>query len=128
MRAILPILLLTACSAEPEQERSTYAGAGRDRLCIDGNRAGFIVYGSGDVNCSVRGNVQRAGERLTIIPIGDEDCRIPAQIFSGSIRLEARPAACAYYCGPGADFSGRDFRKVDGEPRAATDLAGDPLC
>lgn len=128
MRILLPILLLAACSPEPEPERSLYAGAGRDRLCIDGNRAGFIAYGQGNVNCSVRGTIQRSGRDVTVTPAGDNDCRITGTIIEGVIRLDARSGACGYYCGPGADFSNRGFRKIDGAPREATDFAGDPLC
>lgn len=124
----LPILLLAACSPEPEPERSLYAGAGRDRLCIDGDRAGFIAYGEGDANCSVRGTLEMSGGGVTITPAGDEDCRITATAAEGSLRLDARSGACGFYCGPGADFSGRLFRKVEGAPSGARDFAGDPLC
>lgn len=132
MRLTLPfLLLLAACSSENSPAppyRALYAGEGRDRLCIAGERAGFIVYGAGNSNCSVRGRVEKAGEGLlAIIPEGDEDCRIEARQASGSIVLGKRAEACAYYCGPDADFSGRSFRE-DAAATPAADLAGDPLC
>ena len=131
MRCLPLLLLLAACSPdapEPPTERTLYAGQGRDRLCIAGERIGFITYGQGDANCSVRGRVSRAGEQLlSIIPEGDEDCRIEATQQAGTIRLGRRAAACAYYCGPGADFAGKPFAS---SPSAspAVDFAGDPLC
>lgn len=128
MRFVLPILLLAACSTEPEPERSLYAGSGRDRLCIDGKRVGFIAYGKGDTNCSVRGTIEMSGGGVTITPAGDQDCRITATATEGAIRLDARSGACGYYCGPGADFSNRNFRRVEGAPNEAKDFAGDPLC
>ena len=84
MRIIALVLLLTACSpegAEPPTERLAYAGEGRDRLCIAGERFGFILFGDGD----------------------------------------------AYYCGPGADFTGRTLTKSESE-MPVVDFAGDPLC
>lgn len=128
MRILFPILLLAACAPEPVHERSLYAGAGRDRLCVDGNRVGFIAYGSGDANCSVRGTIEMSGGGVTITPAGDQDCRITATAVEGSIRLDARSGACGFYCGPGADFSNRTFRKVEGALTDARDFAGDPLC
>jgi hypothetical protein len=131
MRLLSVFLVMTGCSPEaapPAQDRATYAGQGRDRMCLNGERAGFIVYGEGDANCSVRGRAERAGgERLAIIPDGDEDCRIEAFRQSGRIVLGARDDACAYYCGPRADFAGKAFAKSDSDS-PAVDFAGDPLC
>jgi hypothetical protein len=131
MRLPVLVLLLAACSPEtPEKapERALYAGDGRDRLCIAGERVGFITYGAGDANCSVRGRIDRAGEQLlTIVPEGDQDCRIAAREQAGTIRLGKAEAACAYYCGPGAGFAGKAFgRRPSASP--AVDFAGDPLC
>lgn len=131
MRILLLVLALAACSPEappPVPERALYAAQGRDRLCVDGDRAGFVTYGDGDANCSVRGRIERAGGgRLAIIPDGDGDCRIEAVSQSGQIRLADRKAACAFYCGPGADFAGKAFAKST-SASAAVDFAGDPLC
>ena len=131
MRLPLIVLLLAACSPqapEPPAERLLYAGEGRDRLCIDGKRAGFIVYGQGNANCSARGELGQAGERLLVLtPAGDADCRIDLVRQPGSIRLGARSAACAYYCGPGADFAGKVLTKST-SASPAVDFAGDPLC
>jgi hypothetical protein len=132
MRWSLCLLMLAACSAEPQPpaagERATYAGQGRDRLCIRDGRAGFITYGGGDTNCSVRGRLERpGGDRLVIVPDGDEDCRIDASSQAGHILLGSRGAGCAYYCGPGADFAGKAFTRQD-SASPVVDFAGDPLC
>jgi hypothetical protein len=130
MRILAIALLLAACSPEatdPPADRMLYAGAGRDRLCIAGERSGFIVYGEGDANCSARGRVERAGDRLVLIPDGDSDCRIEAKLDGDSLVLGVRAGACAYYCGPGADYAGRGLSK-DMSATPAVDFAGDPLC
>ena len=131
MRILGLILLLAACSPQapdPKIEEVTYAGNGRDRLCMEGDRAGFITYGEGDANCSAHGRIDRTGgQRLAIIPDGDQDCRIEANEDAGAIRLGGVTAACAYYCGPGASFEGKAFTKR-ATPSPALDFAGDPLC
>jgi hypothetical protein len=133
MRRLFPVLLLmlAACSphaAKPPAERLLYAGEGRDRLCLAGERGGIIVYGKGDANCTARGRVDRRGEHLlTIIAGGDQDCRIDLHEQSGSIRLGNMAAGCAYYCGPGANYAGKAFAK-NASASPAVDFAGDPLC
>ena len=131
MRLVLPaFLLLAACSGGTPQsppERVLYDGEGRDRLCLAGERAGLIAYGEGDANCSVRGRVEKTGEQLTIIPDGDEDCRIDARQQGETIRIRSLSAACNYYCGPGASFDGKAFAK-NAAASPAVDFAGDPLC
>lgn len=131
MRWFPIILLLSACTQEsPQKTRETalYAGKGRDRLCIKGDRIGFITYGAGNVNCSVRGHVGRSGEHLlSIVPDGDPDCSIKAAQDAESIRLGKLDQACAYYCGPNASFDGKVFAKTP-SASPAVDLAGDPLC
>ena len=97
MRCLLPILLLSACAAEPEVERSLYAGEGRDRLCIDGDRAGFIAYGPGDANCSARGALTKSGSVWTLAPKGDADCGIPISRVGGRLSIGPSHPACAYY-------------------------------
>ncbi len=130
MRLLALALLLAACSPqapEPPAERLLYAGEGRDRLCVAGQRGGFIAYGDGDANCSARGLVERTGDRLLLIPDGDADCRIEAALAGDRLTLGARSDACAYYCGPGADFAGKAFvQSPSASP--AVDFAGDPLC
>lgn len=128
MRCCLPILLLSACAAEPEVERSLYAGDGRDRLCIDGDRAGFITYGDGDANCSATGTLTKDEAIWTLAPRGDEDCRIPLSLVDGRLSIGPGHPSCAYYCGPGAAFASRSLGKIPGDPRQATDFGGDPLC
>ena len=130
MRIIALVLLLTACSpegAEPPTERLAYAGEGRDRLCIAGERFGFILFGDGDVNCSARGRIKRTGDRLAMVPDGDPDCSIEATQAGDQLRFGARSDAGAYYCGPGADFTGRTLTKSESE-MPVVDFAGDPLC
>ena len=130
MRLLLALLLLAGCSQQadpPSADLRAYAGEGRDRLCIAGERAGFIAYGAGDANCSAKGRLERAPGTLTFIPAGDEDCRIALTEAGDSLRLGPRSESCAYYCGPGADFSGRSFTpQANASP--AVDFAGDPLC
>ena len=132
MRILVLALLLAACSQETPQQKPadqvTYAGAGRDRLCTKGDRAGFITYGKGNSNCSVQGNVERpGGNALTLHPIGDQDCRISIDEQGETLRLGKASPACAYYCGPGASFEGKAFTR-SATASAAVDFAGDPLC
>jgi hypothetical protein len=131
MRLALAVLLLTACSPkapEPPAEHLLYAGEGRDRLCMAGDHVGFITYGEGDANCSVRGRAGRTSDHLlTIVPDGDRDCRIELQEQPGSLRLGKVSAGCAYYCGPSATYSGKAFAKAP-SASPAVDFAGDPLC
>lgn len=135
MRPIIPLfLLLAACSQEPSQPTlatGNFAGEGRDRLCIAGEpgnyRAGLIAYGEGDINCSAAGAVEGSGANLTLVPKGEGDCRIPLTIDGNSVRVGQAPAACSYYCGPGAAMAGKAFNRAD-MGAEAVDLAGDPLC
>jgi hypothetical protein len=108
----------------------TYRAAQRARLCLDPSqqRFGLIVYAkAGDTNCSMRGTTSRLGSKLTFVPDGDATCRIDAEERGGALTLGEASAACAYYCGPGASYSGVRLRAARGEP-AVADLAGDPLC
>jgi hypothetical protein len=130
MRILVLVLLLAACApeaTEPPAERLLYAGQGRDRLCLTGLRGGFITYGDGDANCSARGKVERTADRLALIPDGDSDCRIEAKLDGDSLAFGARATACAYYCGPGADYAGKQLARNDAAS-PAVDFAGDPLC
>ena len=135
MRSIIALgLLLAACSqqpAEPGLTPGTFAGEGRDRLCIAGEsgalRAGLIAYGKGDVNCSVSGNMQKAGQGWVLVPKGESDCRIPLEIETDVVRIGQLPAACSYYCGSGASMGGKSFSR-NAAASSAVDLAGDPLC
>jgi hypothetical protein len=135
MRTILPIaLLLAACtprSENPSVPTGTYAGQGRDRLCIAGEpgnyRGGFIAFSQGDVNCSASGRVAAEGGKYLLVPRGEGECRIPLEIKGNVVRIGQPPAACAYYCGPGAAMAGQTYNKADMGAKAV-DLAGDPLC
>ena len=128
-------LSITACAREeaaaPTLAPGTYAGGGRDALCIVGQsgaqRAGCVVYGADDANCSASGRIEPAGEGWALIPSGDLDCRIPLSSGGGRISIGRVPAACAYYCGPGVTADGKWFGPV-AQGRPATDLEGDPLC
>lgn len=133
-RILLPTLLLAACSqppAEPSLTTGTFAGEGRDRLCLAGEpgnyRGGLIAYGEGDVNCSASGRVEITGNQLALIPRGEGDCRIPLTMDGNSVRVGQVSPACSYYCGPGATMAGKSYNRSD-MGAAVTDLAGDPLC
>jgi len=135
MRSIFLLApLLAACSqeaAQPSLATGTFAGEGRDRLCIAGEpgayRAGLIVYGQDDANCSAAGRLEQVGGRWVLVPRGEGDCRIPIQIDGNTLRVGQAPAACSYYCGPGASLSGKTFNRGDMGAKAV-DFAGDPLC
>ena len=149
MRTVLiaSLLLLAACRQEqgdnepaespvgagPKAKAETagfdvYQASGRDRLCVGGGRAGFIVFANqGDSNCSVSGSVERSGDQLTIRPDGDNSCSITVVEDGTTLRLGPLAPACAYYCGPNASFAGVTFNAMQG-PQPVTDLAGDPLC
>ena len=136
---ILSLLLLAACrnaapegnqaEAEPAAPRPqafvSYAGSGRDRLCIGGPNAdaGVVAYGEGDSNCLVRGRIENGA----LIPNGDQGCRLPVSEDGDRMTFGPLPESCAYYCGPGASLAGKTFTRME-KPEPASDLAGDPLC
>ena len=135
MRSILILApLLSACSqeaAQPSLATGTFAGEGRDRLCIAGKpgayRAGLIAYGEGNANCSAAGRLKQSGAKWVLVPRGEGDCRIPLEVDGNSARIGQPPAACSYYCGPGASLAGKSYNRADMGAKA-TDFAGDPLC
>ena len=135
MRLVVPIFLsLAACSqqaASPPLKPGTFAGEGRDRLCIAGEaanyRGGLIAYGQGNTNCSANGRIEAQGDQLVLIPRGETACRIPLAINGNTIAIGEPPAACSYYCGPGVIMAGKSFNRSD-MGAEAVDLAGDPLC
>ena len=135
MRPMLSLsLLLAACSQQPDQASlatGTFAGQGRDRLCIAGEagayRAGLIAYGAGDTNCSASGRLEDAGGQWSLVPSGEGPCRIALQIDGDQIRIGNIAEACSYYCGPGATLARKSFHRTQAGQKA-TDLAGDPLC
>ncbi|HVF37643.1 MAG TPA: hypothetical protein VNA29_06840 [Sphingomicrobium sp.] len=134
MRAVIFIALsIAACSPEPTPPSlatGTFAGEIRDQLCLAGEpgayRAGLIVYGEADANCSASGRLDRSGNGWVLIPRGEGECRIPMEITGNIIRIGEPPAACSYYCGPNARMAGKNFTRTD--VGAAVDLTGDPLC
>lgn len=138
---IFSALLIAACSTEPADPGPApglFAGEGRDALCMSGTsgeqRAGFITYGQGGNNCSARGRIERQGSILSVVPHGEGDCRIPLVVDGDRISMGPGHPSCDYYCGPGATFAGKNFRRVaPGDAAAAarnpmTDFAGEPLC
>jgi hypothetical protein len=137
MRAILSIaLFLAACSqdqptADAAIAPGTFAGEGRNRLCIAGEgqspRAGLIAYGPGDANCSAAGRLERSGSGWALIPKGEGNCRIPLSVEGNVVSVGQPPAACSYYCGPGAQLAGKSYSRSDMGAKAV-DFAGDPLC
>ena len=135
MRILLPFaVLLAACSREsgaPDLADGTYAGPGRNRLCVantdQGRRAGVIVYGKEAANCAASGRLEGDGSALFLIPKGEGGCRIELRVSAGSIQLGPVPTACAYYCGPGVGLEGAKFSDTR-SPDEARDHAGEPLC
>ena len=130
--ALLPLLVILGCSpAEPEAASESWA-EGRDGLCVTGSgealRAGLIIYGGGNANCSMTGSATREGDAIRIRPAGDSQCSVEVIISGNSARVGQRSAACSYYCGPGADYSGRTLQRSDRPVTAVTDFASDPLC
>ena len=137
-KTILLVLLLSACRQEPAAPApalaaGSFAGDGRDRLCLSGSagsqRAGFIVFGDSDSNCSAAGRLERRGEDWALIPRGEGEggCAIPLSVTDGVVTIGTVGGSCAYYCGPGARLAGKRFF-LDRQTPAAADLAGDPLC
>ena len=135
MRPILPAaLLLAACSQQPTQPTlttGTFAGDGRDRLCIEGEpgeyRAGLIAYTAVDTNCSAAGRLESTGAGWVLVPKGEGECRIPIEFQGNTVHIGQPQAACSYYCGPGASMAGKSFNRADMGANAV-DLAGDALC
>src|SRR5512139_1608445 len=135
MKQLFPMLLiLGACSqrtADQALTTGTFAGEGRDRLCIAGEpgsyRGGLVVYGEGDINCSASGSIDTQGGKMALVPRGETSCSIPVAIEGNTVRVGEVPASCSYYCGPGASLAGKSFSRSDTASKAV-DLAGDPLC
>jgi len=114
----------TATATSTPATAISFAGQGRDRLCLAGTRAAFITYaGAGERNCSVRGTL--AG--TTLAPDGDAKCRISVVREGDAITLGPVGAACAYYCAAPASFAGKTFVRM-APPTPVVDVAGEPLC
>ncbi len=133
---LLSVFAITACSNEPAAPPSdvingSFVGTGRNALCIAGEagarRAGVIVYGEGDLNCSASGRIEATGGALALVPSGDAECRIALDVAGETVTIGAVPAACAYYCAPGARLEGQAFTR-SAKALPVTDFAGDPLC
>jgi len=137
MRIIITLaLLVSACSGKapdkgPALAVGTYAGDGRDRLCVVGEagaqRAGFVSYGSGETNCTMSGTIEAKGAVFVLKPKGDSRCSVDVRVNDGRVSLAPGTPACSYYCGPGATFASKNFRR-DAQAIPAVDLAGDKLC
>lgn len=130
---LLALLGLAACDqpeapATAEIATEIWQAGTRDRLCLKGNRAGFIVYGQGDSNCSARGRAIRSDTQASMVPDGDKSCTFVVAMAGDTATLRAGSGAgCAYYCGPGAAIGDLKLTRAPATT-AATDLAGDPLC
>ena len=138
----LPIplsMLLVACGggSDPDNQNAAAAvdgvtikaqwGAGRDRLCLQNNRAGLITFATaGDNNCMVKGATVTTDGGFQLKPDGDESCTIDIRMDGGAVVLGQASPACAYYCGPNASYAGKRMEPTSASP--ATDVAGDPLC
>jgi len=131
----LAALLLGACSEDADPGGGlvgVYRGQERDALCVaresEGLKAGFVTYGDGDTNCSVSGRAVADGGSLILTPRGDSECSVEIRIANGVASIGPRSQACDYYCGPGANYAGRELRKAPDAAPNVTDFAGDPLC
>jgi|GEM_PF-2074100 len=134
---LLSAVAITACSNEPtgrlpEVLNGDFVGAGRNAMCIAGEagaqRAGVIVYGKGDLNCSASGRLERVDGALALVPSGEGGCTIRLRSSGRGIwQIGAVPAACNYYCAPGVSLSGANFAAAPASFNAV-DLGGDPLC
>lgn len=124
-------------TAAAEGLAGLYEGAGegarRNRMCIVPGagaqpRFGLIAWGQGDRNCTMAGEARRSGNALRLE--ADPECVFEARMEGTAITMpEQLPQGCAYYCGPGASLGGAGYGKTPGgDPQAAIDLAGDPLC
>ncbi len=137
MRCFLIAILLTAAACAKEEPASSglasgiFTGNGSDALCIadevGAQRAGFVVYGADDANCSASGRIEPAGASYNLIPAGDTACKIPFSVDADQINFGPARPSCAYYCGPGVSFGGKSFRR-SANAKPVTDLVGDPLC
>jgi hypothetical protein len=112
------------------------SGKGRDRLCLSpkAKRAGLIVYGGGNANCSLRGTLRQDGDAFQIVPDGDPACVIEGRQWLGDDRkwvtridVSQEKPSCAYYCAPNVKLDGHSFTP-DGKESRVTDFGGDPLC
>ena len=137
MRIIITLaLLVSGCSGKapdkgPAMAVGSYAGEGRDRLCVVGEpgvqHAGFISYGSGEANCTMSGTIESKGAVFVLNPKGDSRCSVELSVNDGRVSLAPGTPACSYYCGPGATFANMNFRRDD-KATPAVDLAGEKLC
>ena len=137
MRIIITLaLLVSACSGTtpdkgPALAVGTYAGDGRDRLCVVGEagvqRAGFISYGPSQANCTMSGTIEAKGARFVLKPASDSRCAVDVSVNDGRVSLAPGTLACSYYCGPGATFANKSFKRDD-KATPAVDFAGDKLC
>jgi len=135
----LLILLLAACSDQASQQPAdlsvdtgTYAGQGRDRLCLAKSAQtwtiGVVTYGGGDFNCTFRGKVRTAEHGMLAEAAADPACKLVITPDGSTLRIEVPDKkACEYYCGPGATLADRSF-KHDNAATPAVDFAGEPLC
>jgi len=132
----LSALMLAGCSENGAADLAgTYAGPGRDRLCIvkkgEDLVVGAIVYGQGDANCTFRGtgvDQQIATKTaLKIRPTGDSECEFRIDGNPSLLTLHASGSACNYYCGPGASLEGKTVKRLP-QRETVNDFGGDPLC
>lgn len=114
------------------------AGTPPSQLCIteqgSAARFGLVIRRNGRPGCSGAGAAVRNGGTLRLTMNGDSPCTIAARLDGGRLTLPASlPAACSYYCAPGAaaGVGGMPFNKTGGtaaDARRARDIVGDPLC
>jgi hypothetical protein len=146
---LLPLLLLGCGGAQTGDGAAAAGGSltglyeggsgpGRNQLCLierEGRAAsfGFIVWGEENRNCSASGLARRQGDRLRLLPDGDESCALEARLDGDRILLPetVTPECARYYCGAGAAMTKAEFSRSgesEADARRATDLVGAPLC
>ena len=116
---LLPMVLILASCSSPKEEAAvlkpgTYFGKGRNAACVIGDKSpqrfAFIAFASaGDANCAAEGRIEVTGGAYSFVPSGEGPCRIPVTVTGDKLAIGPAPAACSYYCGPGATLGGQSF-------------------
>ena len=136
---LLPLAVLASCSPPKEEapllKPGVYFGGGRDAACVIGDAApqrfAFIAFAEqGDTNCAAEGRIERDGQAWAFVPKGEGPCRIPVTASGDVLAFGKAPAACAYYCGPGAAVKGQRFQWKDSSAMLLDQnpLAHDGVC
>jgi hypothetical protein len=134
--ALIALVAVAACDRIPDNSQlaGIYAGQGRDGLCIvaplgsEKLGVGIVTYGVGNNNCTLTGELRSADDKVTVYADHDDACHFELRQANGALILPQEiPAACSYYCGPGASLAGKRFEKREAAS-VPKDFGGDPLC